>query len=311
MHFFVLISYFLLLGVITGFLAGLLGVGGGMLIVPFLLFLFTHHMALSENIAMHLAVGTSLATVVISTLLAALAHHKRGAILWQVLKTFVPGVVVGALILGPLFATFLSGIQLKSFFAIFCLLMSIQMIFTPRLGKAAPAPHPHFFSLAVLIGTISSILGIAGGSLVTVVLNWYRYPMRNIVATAAAIGLPLSLCGTIGFIITSWHFTGLPKWSSGLIYWPAFIGIVLGSIPTAPLGAAAAHQLPVKHLQKLFAAMLFLVGVHMLLPIFQFYLAHHAIWTLATSNASAEWLPFYDYFYIRLPQINYRFYHST
>lgn len=256
--------FYILLGCLVGFLSGLLGVGGGMTIVPTLLFFFTRYSGLSETLAMHLAIGTSLATIVVTTISTTHAHHKRGAVLWPLFWSFAPGIVLGALILGPITSLILSGEILRKIFAFFCAFMAFQMLTTIRKTEEFNLnTYSNFFNPGVIIGTLSSILGIAGGSLATVLLNWYKISMHNIVATTAAIGLPVAICGTIGFIFIGWHVQGLPKWSSGFVYWPAFIGIVSGSVCTAPLGVMLAHSFPVSRLKKIFAGMLIVMGVEL------------------------------------------------
>jgi uncharacterized membrane protein YfcA len=268
---------YLLLGLFVGFLAGLLGVGGGMTIVPTLLYLFTHYIGISNSLAIRLAIGTSLATIIVTAITTTLAHHKRGAILWPLFWTLAPGVIIGALLLGPAVSLILPANVLRQIFAIFCILMAFQMFLASKThAEVVSAPNKFlkpgfqknsnrkFLGSGIIVGTLSSLLGVAGGVFIVALLNWHKVSMRNIVGTTAAIGLPIAISGTIAFIITGWHETGLPKWSSGFVYWPAFLGIVCTSIFTAPLGVRLAHHLPVTSLKKIFAIFLIAVALSLL-----------------------------------------------
>lgn len=259
-----LFIFYVLLGCFAGFLSGLLGVGGGITIVPTLFFLFTHLLFINSALAMHLAIGTSLASIILTSSLTARAHHRRGAVHWPLFWAFAPGIILGSLLLGPLLATFMPALLLRYIFALFCILLSVQIAMSVTNEEQSQIVHRHhFFSPAIAIGALSSILGIAGGSLVAMLLNWYRYSMRTIIGTTAAIGLPVAVCGSIGFVIAGWHMTGLPSWTSGYIYWPAFLGIVIGSLCTNHFGAHLAHKLPVSVLKKIFAGILVLIASYL------------------------------------------------
>lgn len=255
---------YIVLGAVAGFTSGLLGVGGGLVIVPALTFLLSHYLKLSDNITLHLAIGTSLASIIITAGMSARGHHQRGVVIWPLVWRFAPGLIIGSLVLGPVLAVFLPVYVLRVIFASFCVWMSLQLLLTSKQPRdSVTDQHPHFFIPAVIIGALASIIGIAGGSLAAMVLSWYRYSMREIIGTTAAIGLPVAICGTIGFIITGWHQSGLPAWTSGYVYWPAFAGIAIGSSFANGFGVSLAHKIDVKHLKRIFAVLLLFIAIHM------------------------------------------------
>jgi hypothetical protein len=255
---------YLVLGAFAGVMAGLLGVGGGLIIVPVLAWIF-HGQQVADAIVMHLAIGTSLATIVVTSISSVRAHHQRGAVLWPVVWQLTPGIVIGAW-LGAVVADALPSRVLGKIFAVFVLAVAAQMAF-----GAKPAPHrglPGAVGMAAtggVIGGVSAIVGIGGGSLTVPFLTWCNTSMRQAVATSAACGLPIALAGAIGFIITGLNASSLPPWSLGYVYGPALVGVAFASMLSAPLGARLAHTLPTETLKKVFAIFLALVGTKMLL----------------------------------------------
>lgn len=249
----------LFLGALAGSLAGLLGVGGGVVIVPALVWIFQRHPDIPALSLMQMAIGTSLATIVITSMSSIFAHHRRGAIHWSVVWQLTPGILFGAW-LGAAIADALSSETLRMVFAIFILMISVQLAF-----GAQPTSHRHLPSqlgttvTSLVIGTVSAIVGIGGGSLTVPFLAWCNIPLRNAVATSAACGFPIALSGTLGFIVMGWNVANLPSESTGYIYWPAFLMIAATSLLFAPLGAKLTHTLPINLLKKFFA--LFLAGV--------------------------------------------------
>jgi len=233
---------YLCLGAVAGTLAGLLGVGGGLIIVPVLALVF-REAGMDPELIMHLAIGTSLATIVLTSLSSVRAHHRRGAVLWPLVWRLSPGIVLGAL-LGAVLADAMHGLWLSRFFGVFELFVAVQMAMGLR-----PAPHrglpgaAGMFGAGGLIGTVSAIVGIGGGTLTVPFLSWCNVEMRKAVATSSACGLPIALAGALGFVLTGLDARGLPAWSSGYVYWPAFLGIVVASVAFAPMGAALAHRL--------------------------------------------------------------------
>lgn len=256
--------FYLTLGLFAGVMAGLLGVGGGLIIVPTLAWIF-HHQQVDDAIVMHLAIGTSLATIVVTSISSVRAHHRRGAVLWPIFWRLTPGIVVGAW-RGAAIADALPSAVLSKVFAVFVLTVAAQMGF-----GAKPAPHRELPGTAGMltaggvIGAVSAIVGIGGGSLTVPFLTWCNIAIRQAVATSSACGLPIALAGALGFVVTGLNAAGRPDWSLGYIYGPALVGITLTSMLSAPLGAKLAHTLPTEMLKKVFAAFLTLVGVKMLL----------------------------------------------
>ncbi|MGM0595284.1 MAG: sulfite exporter TauE/SafE family protein [Pseudomonadota bacterium] len=251
------------LGAFAGVLAGLFGVGGGLVIVPVLAVVF-HQAGVEAGVIMQLAVGTSLATIVFTSLSSVRAHHRRGAVGWSQVAQLLPGIVLGAW-LGAVLADQLRSDTLKALFGVFELLVALQMGLNLR-----PAPHrelPGRWGMGLaggVIGGVSALVGIGGGTMTVPFLQWCNVPMRQAVATSAACGLPIALAGAAGFVISGWDNARLPPLSSGYLYWPAFAGIVVASVLFAPLGARLAHALPAATLKRFFALFLALLGGYML-----------------------------------------------
>jgi len=254
--------FYLLGGAAAGVLAGLFGVGGGTILVPVLLLLFGHS-GVPQELWMHMAVGTSLAVIVLNAVSSIRAHHRRGAVRWPIVWGLTPGVVLGALG-GAWIADGLTSRTLGLIFAIFLLLVGLQL-----LTARQPKPQrqlPGFAGLAGaggVIGVVSALVGIGGGSLTVPFLAWCNVAMAQAVATSAAVGLPIAIAGAVGFIVTGLSHAGLPAWSLGYIYLPAFIGMAGAGMATAPLGARLAHALPAQRLKQAFGAFLLLVSARM------------------------------------------------
>lgn len=258
------IILFLGTGSLAGILAGLLGIGGGLFIVPVLLFLLPAIGVQSEQL-MSICVATSLCTIVITSMSSIIAHQKHRAILWPVFWRFVPGICTGALV-GAFLADRVSQQLLTYLFGISVILIACKMLF-PMQPKST-LELPGFAGLTLVgmfIGTISAMIGIGGGALSVPILNYWKTPMVKAVATSAACGLPLALTATVGFIVTGWDQNGLPSYTSGYVYWPAVIGIISSSIIFAPLGAKFAHKISAPLLKRLFAVFLLVVGSKVLL----------------------------------------------
>ena len=258
-----ILYYYLLLGSVAGLVAGLLGVGGGLIIVPALIVLLTMQ-GMEHAHIVHMAIGTSLATIVITSISSTWAHHRHGAVQWPVFARLSPGIVIGALI-GAAIADYMSASLLRNVFAVFVLIVAVQMLSGVRPSGHREVPeNTGMFSAGGIIGAVSSVVGIGGGTMTVPFLLWCNVKIREAVATSAACGLPIAIAGASGYIITGWDESSMPEWSSGYIYWPAFIGIVLMSILFAPLGAYLAHRLPVLYLKRAFALVLFAIGIRML-----------------------------------------------
>jgi uncharacterized membrane protein YfcA len=258
------IPLYLALGAFAGTLAGLLGVGGGLVMVPVLVFIFQGQ-AMHGAVIMHMALGTSLAIIMLTSLSSIRAHHQRGAVLWSLCGRLVPGIVLGALS-GAVVADMLSDAVLKPVFGIFELLVALQMWLGVRPSMQRNVPD--WLGMGVVgwvIGSVSAIVGIGGGTLTVPFLAWCRIGIHNAVATSAACGFPIAVAGTLGFIATGWNEAGLPAMSSGYVYWPAFAAVGVASMLFAPLGARLAHALPADKLKKFFAIFLAVLGVRMLM----------------------------------------------
>jgi uncharacterized membrane protein YfcA len=253
------LGVFLALGAVAGITAGLLGIGGGLIIVPVLLWWF-HHKGMDGSVVVHLAVGTSLATIIVTSVASIIAHNRRGAVRWPLVAMLAPGIVVGAW-MGAVVADLLPSIWLQRVFGCFAIFVSLQMAFGLQLRAQRAMPgRGEMLAAGSVIGTVSAIVGIGGGSMTVPYLHWNSVNMRNAVATSAACGLPIALAGAVGFLITGWNEQALPVGSTGYLYWPALPGIVLASVLFAPIGAHLAHTLPVTMLKRIFALLLLFIG---------------------------------------------------
>lgn len=254
---------YLVLGAVAGVVAGLFGIGGGLLIVPVLIFSFTLQ-GMSPDVLTHAAVATSLATIVITSISSMRAHQQKGAIRWELFKPLACGIAIGAVV-GVKVAGQMSGPGLQIAFGIFVLLVAVQMAFglKPDAGERA-ASNGGLAAAGSVIGGLSSIFGIGGGTLTVPYLSWRRISMQQAVATSAACGLPIALVGALTNVVEGWGHTSLAQWSLGYVYLPAFAGIVLTSSLFAKTGARLAHSLPGPLLKKIFAVFLLVVGVRLL-----------------------------------------------
>ena len=262
---YVLLPY-LGVGVIAGLLAGLLGVGGGLVIVPMLVFCFARD-GIPNEVIMHLALGTSMASIIFTSVSSFWAHHKRGAVHWPVVYRIGPGILLGTF-LGACVAARLSNHFLKVFFVVFLFYVSYQMLTNkkPKPSRSLPG-QGGLFGVGNVIGSVSSLVGIGGGALSVPFMVWCNVPVHEAIGTSAAIGFPIAIAGAAGYILNGVDVAGLPLHSLGYAYLPALAGIVLASVPTAPIGARLAHALPVTGLKRVFAVLLAAVGAKMLLSL--------------------------------------------
>ena len=258
---------YVLVGAVAGVLAGLLGIGGGLVIVPMLVFCFVRQ-NMPDAMIMHLALGTSLASIIFTAVSSFWAHHKRGAVHWDVVRKIVLGILTGTFI-GSCIAAQLSTRFLKGFFVVFLYYVAVQMLTNkkPKPSRKIPG-HAAMFGVGNVIGAISSLLGIGGGTLSVPFMVWCNMSVHHAIGTASAIGFPIAIAGTIGFVFNGWSVQGLPDYSLGYVYLPALLGIVVTSVLTAPLGVRLAHSLPVDKLKRVFAVLLLVVGTRMLIGIF-------------------------------------------
>lgn len=254
------------LGAFAGVLAGLLGVGGGLVIVPVLTFIFTaQHMP--EAHILHLALGTSLASIMFTSVSSLRAHHRRGAVEWTVVRRISAGILVGTFA-GSWVASQLSTRFLKGFFVVFLYYVAMQMLLNIK-----PKPHRQLPGLAAMsgvggvIGGVSSLVGIGGGTMTVPFLVWCNVAIQRAIGTSSAVGFPIALAGAAGYLVNGLS-AELPQYSLGFVYLPALAGISATSMMTAPLGAKLAHTLPIDLLKKIFALLLVVMGTKMLLSLF-------------------------------------------
>ncbi len=254
---------FAALGAVAGVAAGLLGIGGGVIIVPVLIY-FSPYLAIDPTVTVHLAIGTSLATIVLTGLSSAWSHHRHGAVQWPVVVRLTIGIVIGAW-LGAAFAAALPGELLKRVFGGLLLVLSVQMFtqWQPHGGGALPRSPLVLPTAGVGVGIVAALTGIGGGLLLVPLMRYWGIAMKQAVATSAGCGIPVALSGTIGFIATGWQHPQLPPWAMGFVYLPAFLGIATVSMLAAPLGARLAHQLPTRWLKRIFALLLAIVGLEL------------------------------------------------
>jgi hypothetical protein len=258
-----LVTY-LAIGAIGGLFAGLLGVGGGIVVVPALVIVFSI-IGLPQEHLLHLAIGTSLATIVVTSVASMRAHHARGTVNWPVVRQMTPGVAVGC-IFGAWVAAQISTTPLRLIFAGFEFYIATQMLL-----EFAPNPHrelPGKIGMALagsIIGGASSLLGIGGGTLMVPFMVYCNTPMRQAVGTGSALGLPIAVFGCTGFIVSGWQAANLPLHSVGYVYLPALPAIAVTSLLIAPQGARLAHYLEPALLKRIFAAVLYVLAAKMAL----------------------------------------------
>lgn len=259
-----IIVAYLLLGAIAGLIAGIFGLGGGIIIVPTLIFTFTY-LNFESSVLTHIAIGTSLASIIFTSLSAIVVHHKRAAIDWSLAIKLSIGMFFGGL-LGAYFANLVSGEALQNIFACYALFVAIQMWFvlTPKATYSLPK-RLGCSVLGIIIGFVSGLFGIAGGSLVVPILTFYNVTITRAIATSSVTGFPIALSGALGYLITGLEAQNLPENAIGYIYWPAMLGIVLSSTYFAKIGAKLTHGLNPRILKKAFSILMLLVSAKLLL----------------------------------------------
>lgn len=257
----------LVLGVFAGIAAGLLGIGGGTILVPGLYYIFRSFGF--EEVAMHAAVGTSLATIILTGISSALAHHKKGAVDLPIFKQFLPGILIGVII-GSYLAGILPTSGLKIIFGVSLFALGVYMLMSrnkSNIFESMPK-QPVLSLISAFNGMLATLMGIGGGVLNTPFMTLCNVPIHRAVATSAAIGPFIAAIGAIGFVVIGWNTENLPPYSLGYINLAAFGTIIITSMAFAPLGAKLAHALPVPTLKKAFAVFMLIVAGKMLLEIF-------------------------------------------
>ena len=254
---------YLAIGVAVGFLAGLLGIGGGALMVPMLVFVFTAKGFAGEHL-MHLSIATSLATIVFTSLSSVRAHHRFGAVEWPVVRAMAPGVVAGAFG-AALLAGLLPTRPLVVCFSVVLFYTGTQMLleFKPRPGRKLPGAAG-LFGAGAVIGSLSSLAAVGGAFLTIPFLSWCNVPLKRAIGTAAAIGFPIAVAGSVGYVIQGLRTEGLPPGSFGYVYLPALGFIVVTSMLAAPFGARLIHRAPVRPIRIVFAVLLYAMAGRML-----------------------------------------------
>jgi uncharacterized membrane protein YfcA len=253
-----------LLGMATGFLAGLLGIGGAMVMVPFITIILTAR-GYPADLIVKTAVATSLATICFTSLSSMRAHHGRGAVRWRIVASLSPGILLGSLA-GAQIAALLPGKSLAVVFALFVAFSATQMLMErkPKPSRSFPGPAGSFAAGGV-IGVISALVG-AGGAFITVpFMTWCNVKIHDAVGTSAALGFPIALAGTAGYIWAGRDLTQMPPGSVGYLYLPALVVISLASMTIAPIGARTAHRLDIRLLRKIFAVLLYILAATVLL----------------------------------------------
>jgi uncharacterized membrane protein YfcA len=254
------------MGLVAGFFAGLLGIGGGLILVSLMVFAFNAQGFPADRV-MHLALGTSLATIVFTSIKSILAHHRHGAVRWDIVRHSAAGLVLGTLA-GSAVADALRSRALAVVFTAFVVYSAVNMMLDirPRPDRRLPGPAGLQIG-AGLVGLASALVGAGGGFISIPLMSFCNVPMRQCVATSAALGLPIAVSGTLGFLIGGWGKDQLPALSLGYIYLPALVGIVAGTFITVPVGARLAHSIPVPRLKKVFAVILSIMAVKMTLSL--------------------------------------------
>jgi uncharacterized membrane protein YfcA len=258
---------YLLMGLFIGFFAGMLGIGGGLILVTLMVFLFSLQGFPADRIV-HIALGTSLTSIVFTSISSLRGHHRHGAVRWDILKMATPGLVAGTL-LGTFVADGMASKYLAVFFVAFVYYAAVRMFVDVKPKPTRTLPGWAGMSVAAFItGIVSSLVGAGGGLLSIPLMTICNVPMRNAVGTSAALGLPIAIAGAAGYVYNGLGQDHLPPLTLGYVYIPALVGIVIGTFVTVPAGVKAAHAMPVPRLRKIFAVILFLIATRMLWTLF-------------------------------------------
>lgn len=259
---FTLLLIFALVGVVAGLVAGLFGLGGGVVMVPALIYTFTA-IGFDPSVLTHLAVGTSLACIVVTASVSSWTHWRKQAIDFSLLLNLLPGVILGAW-LGGAVAARLDGAQLQISFGVFLLLVSFVMVMSVKDSVFTLPSTLGQWLAGGIIGSVSALFGVGGGSMTVPYLRLCGVLMQRAVATSAALGLPIAVVGSITYVWQGWNASALPDYSLGFVYPAAFVGLVVCSAPASRLGAVLAHRLPAALLQRAFAGVLVLVAAELI-----------------------------------------------
>ncbi len=259
-----LIAELAALGLLTGFLAGLLGIGGGMVMVPFLT-LMLGDQGVSADLAVKMAIATSMATIIFTSISSVRAHHKKGAVRWDLVKGLAPGIVMGSFLASMGAFAALKGSYLALFFALFVGFSATQMFLDKKPAPNRQVPcTPGLLGAGGVIGFLSGMVGAGGGFVSVPFMTWCNVAIHNAVATSSALGFPIALANVIGYVVAGQDVPNLPEHSFGYLWLPGLVVIASCSVFMAPMGASAAHKLPVKQLKRTFAFVLYVLAAYML-----------------------------------------------
>ncbi|MBP8271199.1 MAG: sulfite exporter TauE/SafE family protein [Sphaerotilus sp.] len=264
MHFdLTLVAELLALGTFTGFLAGLLGIGGGMLMVPFMTLILSAR-GVDAALAVKMAIATSMATILFTSISSVRAHHKRGAVRWDIVRTLAPGIVLGGLLAGAGVFSLLKGTTLALVFAVFVAFSATQMLLDRKPAPTRQMPGTTgSLGAGSVIGFISGLVGAGGGFISVPFMGWCNVAMHNAVATSAALGFPIALANTVGYVVGGWSMPSPLPGALGYLWLPGLAIIAVASVTTAPLGARTAHAMNIQQLKKVFACTLYGLAAYM------------------------------------------------
>lgn len=253
----------LALGCFVGFIAGMFGLGGGGMLVPILTSIFIS-IQMPPSTVVHIALGTSMCTIILTTFSSFRSQHKKGAVRWDLFRFMAPGVLIGTF-LGTFIASMLNSLLLAIIFAIFMFLLSLQMFFSkPTNPKGKLFSSKIHFFVGSMIGGISSLMSIGGGGLTVPYLSWQNIDIKQAIGTSSSIGFPLAISGTLGYIINGWNETSLENFYLGYVYLPAVFCVAITSYFFAPLGVKMVHKIPSQNVKKLFAILPFFLSIKMI-----------------------------------------------
>lgn len=257
---------YLAIGAGVGFMAGLLGIGGGMVQVPLMVFVFTAK-GFSQDHVVHMAIATAMATIPFTAFASVGAHHSRGNVDWHIVRCMLPGLLAGAG-LGALSTGLIPARPLAVFFTGFIFLAGTNMFFDLKPARLRPLPgRGALLGFGAFTGVISSYLA-AGAAFMTIpYMTWCSVPIKRAIGTAAALGFPLGVAGTFGYVWGGWDRPGLPPGTLGFVYLPALAMIVLASMPLAPVGARVSAMMPVRHLRRVFGLVMYALVARMLVTL--------------------------------------------
>ena len=252
------------LGSFAGFLAGLLGVGGALVMIPFLTFLL-HHLDIPTDMSVKMAIATGMSTIVITSLASTRAHHQAGAVRWDLFKGIAPGLVLGSALSSLWLFAVIKGSVLALLFSFFTAFSATQMLLDKKPKPSRQMPGTLGQSMVGgLIGMFSGLVG-AGGAFISVpFMTWCNVPLRQAVGTSAALGFPIALANAAGYMLSGWSVSNTPAYSLGYVWLPVFFIICTCTVITAPMGARLAQRLPVQRLKRGFAVLLYVLACTML-----------------------------------------------